>query len=58
MLLKQHTKILHALEVSTHVIIVQVALLNLVGHLPLAFSGFLGVLQLESVLVHGETHSL
>lgn len=48
----------HALKVAAKVILVKIAVLNLLGHLPLALTSLLGILQFEAVLVHGETHSL
>ncbi len=49
---------LHALKITTQVILVQVALLYLLCHLPFPLACLLRVLQLEAVLVHGEPHSL
>ena len=49
---------LHALELAAEVVLVQIAVLYLLGHLTLALPCFLGILQLESVLVHREAHCL
>lgn len=47
-----------AIKVAAEVIVVEVTLLYVVGHLPLPLPCFLCVLELESVLVHREAHSL
>ena len=52
------TRNLQALKIAPEVVLVQVALLDLLGHLTLTLSGLLGVLKLEAVLIHGETHGL
>lgn len=49
---------LDAVKVTAEIILIQVTLLYLLRHLALALSGLLGVLELQPVLVHGESHSL
>jgi hypothetical protein len=49
---------LHAVKVAAEVVLVQIALLDLLSHLPFALACFLGVLEFESMLVHGEAHCL
>lgn len=50
--------LLHAIKVAAKVVLVQISLLYLLGHLTLAFARLLGILQLQAVLVHGESHGL
>lgn len=50
--------LLHALKIATQVVFIQVTLLNLFGHFSLAFPCLLGILKLETMLVHGESHCL
>lgn len=49
---------LDAIEVSTQVVLVQIALLYVICHLTLALACLLRILELEAVLVHGEAHGL
>jgi len=49
---------LHALKLAAKVVFVQVALLDLLGHLSLPLARLLSALQLQPVLVHGEAHCL
>lgn len=49
---------LHPLKLATKVIVIQIPILNLIRHLPLPLPRLLGVLQLETVLVHREAHRL
>lgn len=49
---------LDTVKVSAKVILIQITLLNLLCHFALAFSCFLRILQLKSVLVHRESHGL
>lgn len=49
---------LDGIEIATSILIVHVSFLNLLGELPLPLPRFLGTLQLQTVLVHGEPHSL
>lgn len=49
---------LNAIIVPAQVVLVKIALLYVVGHLALALASLLGVLELETMLVHREAHGL
>lgn len=50
--------ILHAFKLSSQVVFIQVSILYLLGHFALALTSLLGILEFESMLIHGEAHSL
>lgn len=52
------TTLLDGIEITTSILIVHVSLLDLLGKLALALPCLLSTLQLQSVLVHRESHSL
>lgn len=47
---------LQSLKVSPSIILINLAILNLFGKLPLPLPRLLRILELESMLVHGEPH--
>jgi hypothetical protein len=49
---------LNGIEITSRIFIIHVSLLDLLGKLALPFPSFLGTLELQTVLVHGETHGL
>jgi hypothetical protein len=49
---------LDAVKVSAELILVKVTVLYLLGHLPFPLACLLGVLKLETVLIHRESHCL
>lgn len=49
---------LDRIEIAASIFVIHVSFLDLLGQLALALTGLLGTLQLETVLVHGEAHSL
>lgn len=54
----RETMFLDGIEIATSILIVHVPFLDLLGELSLPLPRFLGTLQLQTVLVHGEPHSL
>lgn len=52
------TTLLDGIEIATSILIIDVSLLNLLSEFSLPLPRFLGALQLQTVLVHGEPHSL
>lgn len=57
-IMEQPHSSLNGIEITTGIFIIHVSLLDLLGKLALPFPSFLGTLELQTVLVHGETHSL
>lgn len=54
----RETMLLDGIEIATSILIVHVPFLDFLGKLTLPLPRFLGTLQLQAVLVHGEPHSL
>lgn len=50
--------ILDGIKITTGILVINVTLLDLLGQFPLALPRFLGTLELQTVLVHGESHCL
>lgn len=49
---------LNSVKVAASIVFVHVAVLDFLDEFPLTFPGLLCVLELQSMLIHGEAHSL